>query len=251
MRILPIALFSLLTVFVCSCGGGGGGSSDSSESTGVCDAFKILNGSECANDTLPVVSLVIDDVLRCTGTIISNDAVLTAAHCAAQKSAVAEHGHGTQSSTLSTAHPLANVSPAFDIAIISFPNIAKNFGVTPARFGLSRRTESGDKLKVIGYGIDGSSTLANENPRGTELIVSDVRNGLVVTSFDTTNSSPCHGDSGGAATLNGLIVAAVHGGGLPDGTDSCAAGSIAIFADLQIQENIDFIKSQAPGATFE
>ena len=169
---------------------------------------------------------------------------------------VAQHDHGTQSATEGFSNPLVSVSSAFDVGVVRFPNIAKNFGVSPARFGLSRDTQVGDKIKVVGYGDDGTTTSANPsvegNPRGTELVVEQVAEGYVATLFDTTKSGACHGDSGGAATFNGLIVASVYGGGDPEtGVSTCAAGSVALFADLQTKGNVDFIRQNAPGALFE
>lgn len=106
-----------------------------------CLAFKVVNGEECTSDTLPVVRLLIDGGEFCTGTIVSESVVLTAAHCVdGVRSIEAEHDRGRQSATRWVAHPnfrRIGIERAFDLGLIEFPGIATNFRVRPAQFGLS------------------------------------------------------------------------------------------------------------------
>ena len=234
-------------LFFVSCGGGGGGSESSASA---CNSFKVLNGQECASDSTPVVRLTTNGIPLCTGTIISNDEVLTAAHCVLGVELwTAEHDRGTQSSTAAVINPFYSSSSAFsafDTALIRFPNIATNFNVSPAHFSSSRRTAVGDVIKVVGYGDDGTPTLPNNNPRGVELLVELISGGFLQTSFNTNNAGACFGDSGGAATSNGLIVGTVVGGDV----DSCAE-AVGFFTDIQTRGNVDFIRAFAPTAIFE
>ena len=234
------SLCMALALSLYGCGGGGG----SDSSSGSCSAFKVFNGAECTSDSLPVVQLFINDKPGCTGTIISDDIVLTAAHCVvgAQK-LVAIHDRGEQAATAALANPLfrPGVGEAFDVGVVRFPSIAKNFGVRPAQFGLSRQTQIGDEMKVIGYGFDGNSSLVNGNPRGATVTVQGIERGLLVTLFNADGEGTCFGDSGGAATYDGKIVATVQGGG-----GSCGAGNIHTFVDLQLQGNYSFLRAAIP-----
>jgi len=78
------------------------------------------------------------------------------------------------------------------------------------------------------------------------LQVAAVEGGGILTLFDDSNSGVCFGDSGGAATLNGLIVGTVQSGG-----GNCAEGNFHLFADMQINGNVNFIKQYIPSAIFE
>lgn len=245
-----IALLAGCLLFV-SCGGGGGEEGGSGANR--CEAFKILNGGECTSDSLPVVLLEINGTSNCTGTIISNDHVLTAAHCVTgAQSVIARHDRGVQSATVARPNPLYRADPmAFDVGIFEFPNIARNFGVSPARILLSRRLTVGDRIRVVGYGEDGTPALANGNPRGTELVVRAISNGKVFTFFAEEDTGVCFGDSGGAITFDGRIVGTVQGGLNLLTPGSCASGNINIFTDMQVNGNADFVRQVAPSVVFE
>jgi S1-C subfamily serine protease len=231
---------AIATTLLIGCGGGGG-----SESTGdSCGAFKVFNGDECTNDSLPVVQLTVNGQGSCTGTIVSEDVVLTAAHCVVGASSlVASHDRGEQAATAAIANPLfgSGAGAAFDIGVARFPGIASNLGVRPAQFGLSRSVQIGDKLNVIGYGTDGTPALVNGNPRGASVTVQGSERGLIVTLFDADGEGTCFGDSGGAATYDGKIVATVQGGG-----SSCGAGNTNTFVNLALQGNYSFLRSVIP-----
>jgi hypothetical protein len=238
------AFIIILVGLLIGCGGG-----ESESSAGSCSAFKIFNGDECSSDSLPVVQLIINDKKGCTGTIVSEDVVLTAAHCViGANQIVASHDRGTQSAVQALAHPLFRRGSglAHDIGVIRFPGIANNFGVSPARFGLSYRTQAGDVLRVIGYGFDGTAGLVNGNPRGASVTVQGFNRGLIVSSFDADGQGTCFGDSGGAATYNGRIVATVQGGG-----DNCAENNLNYFVDLGLADNYSFLRAVLPEVPLE
>lgn len=237
-----LAIFISMSI---SCGGGG-----SDSDSGACNAFRVFNGQQCTNKNIPTVRLEISSsagTFLCTGTIIGNNSVLTAAHCiSSNASVIAMHDNGSQNATRVGVNPLSTLSPAFDTAVVEFPNIASNFGVSPARFNLSNSVDVGENIKVIGYGFDGTDALENGNPRAVELSVAEISNGLIYTLFDDTNSGVCFGDSGGAATLDGKIVGTVSLGGL-----NCAEGNFNAFSNMQIRGNVEFIEDFVPDVSFE
>lgn len=244
LRSLFLILGALMVVTACG-GGGGGGGGDSS----ACGAYaRVINGQECRETALPVVQLLIDGRPGCTGTIITSDIVLTAAHClfAVTQSLVAQHDNGAQAHEGLLPHPLYGLSPNFDLGLVLFPNIANNFQVTPARVGLSQPVRVGDQLKVIGYGQDGSPSLPNNNPRAASLRVASIDPNGITAFFDENNAGTCFGDSGGGATLDGRLVATVQGGG-----DDCGPGNINLFTNLQDPANTEFLQLFAPGVVFE
>lgn len=242
-----IFLMGVVSSFI-GCGGGSGNNSGVTGSNAVCNAFRIFNGAECDADNTPVVQLIIDGQATCTGTVISNDDVLTAAHCVQfiQRGVVATHDHGSQSAVAGVANPLSSVSGNFDVGLLKFPGIATNFNIVPAHFLVSTVLKSGDKIKVIGYGFDGTAALMNGNPRGVELRVNSIDENGIITFFDENNAGTCFGDSGGAATLNGKIVGTVE-----SGSANCAQGNYNLFSNMQIKGNVDFIQEYVGGAVFE
>lgn len=242
-------------------GCGGGGSDDDGETAEACNAYRVINGSECTSDDLPTVLLEIVARGRngvCTGTVISNDDVITAAHCLASgpiNSIQVVHGRRAQQATAYAVNPRfssgSGQNNAFDLALVKVPGFASGAAVTPAVIGGSTNVSRGDLLAFIGYGKDNSGEfgldLPNENPRAAYVRVEDVSAGIIFNVFEGTRSNPCFGDSGGAAIKNGKIVGIESGGT----TQSCREGDINLFAAVKNRENLDFLRSFAPTAVIE
>ena len=240
---LFVSVTYICAISFLGCGGGGGESSPEA-----CQAFKIFNGEQCVSDSLPVVQLITDGSTGCTGTIVANDYVLTAAHCIVGGSFwEAVHDRGSQRGFSAVYNAgFLRLGGAFDIGIIRFDGIASNFGVTPAKFGLGRATQVGDRLKVIGYGQDGTDALVDGDPRAVSLIVQGFIDNMIATLFDAEERGTCRGDSGGAATYDGRIVATVQGGG-----NDCSSGNINFFVDLRLHGNYAFLQNFLPGVPLE
>lgn len=241
-------LVSTLMLFVIACGGGG---SDSGGGGSACSAFRVLNGSECRSEDIPVVQIGIrkrNGIGTCTGTLVRDDAILTAAHCLdGAQEIVVLHDRGEQAAEGWIANPLFyqfGRDAAFDIGLIKVSGFGRNIGVSPASFNSERPLQAGDVVKLIGYGEDGSPTLPNNNPRGIEMTILGVDQGVIGISFDQNQGGACQGDSGGALTLDGEIVGTVSYGGL-----NCDTGNVVIYAWTQNRGNIEFLESQLPGVT--
>lgn len=248
--ILKILFVLFFLVFSSSCGGGSddGVSSD-------CGNFRIINGEECSRTTIPTVLLEIATPLGsaiCTGTIIGNSAILTAAHCAEGVTAARIiHDNGVVDGEVAIAHPFFDGSSDFDIGLILASNVSGILGVAPAVVGSFTEVSIGDRLTVIGYGRneDGLSGLGlpGANPRVTDIEVVDINPTIIANTFEATNSNACFGDSGAAAFWDGRIVGVESAGT----TSTCQEGDINFFTRTRSQGAFDFISGNVPDAQFE
>lgn len=244
------------------CGGSGGDDNDDDNNTefSVCSPFRVINGSECQADNIPVVLLELEGPLGtgvCTGTVISNDFILTAAHCVSSglSGAVVRHDRRTQEATEYGFNPLflstAEGDSRYDVALIKVPGFAAAAGLTPVAIGVSKQIKIGDTVSIIGFGTDEAgdfgSDLPGGNPRATSLKVADTESGLFATLYDDTETSPCFGDSGGSAVKDGIIVGVESAGT----TEDCRAGDVNIFTAMNVDSNIEFIRANVPGVVLE
>jgi secreted trypsin-like serine protease len=169
----------------------------------------------------------------CTGTLISDDSVLTAAHCAVDL----QHGEIIFSTDLSTSNPNlrrpiqnAEVHSQYvktegrlqtghrkspngiknwgDIAILRFAGRMPR-GYHPATLGGDEALANGQSVILAGYGLtDGENQTPSDSLRAVEVPVKNAtysQSEFTVHQID--NKGPCHGDSGGPAfVLNGRKV---------------------------------------------
>lgn len=245
---LPLVLVLLL---LGSCGGGGGGEGGSQDACGAL-GIKVFGGAECAGSAAnnPVVALITvdseDNPLEiCTGTLVTVDDILTAAHCfedprtARVIAAVSGEPIDVARSEVNPLYTGETGSP-FDVAIST---LVRPVAISPVPIIVSRNIETGDKISVYGYGESESRPFGPLN--AAQMIIGAIEGGLFAAAFDQTNTSICQGDSGGPVVevVNG--VAGIVG--ISSFTfNGCSSGSASGFVDMQIRGNVDFVTGVAP-----
>jgi Trypsin len=257
MHTWSLTVLMPLVCLVLACGHDGDGEPGSS-----CGNFKVINGQECSRKDIPTVR--IDFALAdgrgalCTGTVIGQDFVLTAAHCLDLEgivSATIVHDNGVAAAGALVLNPLFRASgatPQYDVGVLQVPGIQATLRIDKARIGVSEPVAPDDLLTFIGYGEDNEgnagSRLPHGNPRVTDLKVIDVGNSVIATRFEASNSNTCAGDSGGAAYKNRTAVGVQSAG---FGEVHCREGGFNTLADLRSAGNMEFLKQVVPDVEFQ
>jgi len=251
--------------------GGGGSSTPTTPSTpptipvsSACGALgqavsastAIVNGGECSTANSPVVLLNMKDsggqqLGSCSGTVIAQRAILTAAHCigigAATGTIKVFLGSGPELVTQSFAvHPSwreAN-NTAFDAAVVLMP---EDIGRTPLPLLLSRDARVSENAILAGWGKDSIAGVPATLRAGVATITA-VSALTLQTTFTTTASSVCQGDSGGPILLSEGGGWAVGGVISANSTLACSSGD-NFYANIRHPEISGFILGRVPDAS--
>jgi|GEM_PF-3440426 len=251
MKILKIILFLFICLSLTSCNDSDDKNDEAVDISSDCGNFKVINGTECSRKDIPVVLLEFSAPNSrgvCTGTVIGNNHILTAAHCFPGTTGVTIiHDNGSANGETFFINPNYNGTSESDTAIIVAADIATNLKINAASINGSSSVSKGDLLSFIGYGLDENDDIAislpNANPRVTDIKVIDNLNTEFHTRFEETNSNPCGGDSGGAAFKDGLIVG-VESAGI--GEVNCREGGFNILSAINNSSNLEFLKTFVP-----
>jgi secreted trypsin-like serine protease len=266
-QIFLIALVSIPLVLT-GCGGGGG------DSANACSALKVTNGDNCDSSDSPVTIILAQKrsgaLYSCSGTVISQTAILTAAHCVldtrdpvvelavAVPAGVAGLSDRTITGVTYDARytTLPSGAAVYDQAII---RLAFDAGAAPVPLLGSDSVSPGDTITVFGYGVDeqGRDVVQRleqgdyeELLKAGTMVVGALNSSRLVfsASFDSTDQSACFGDSGGPAIMRRNGEAVVAGVVSYGSVGDCKAGSFAAFGNVGNSNNLNWIRGQVPEA---
>ena len=247
-----------LSLSLSACGGGGGDGE-----AGACGdlSVKVTGGSSCNPEGSSVVALVAvkvqgDQLIgtsSCTGTVVTNDDVLTAAHCIT--SPLRSGADGFLVITENGSYPVTGlkVNPnyrgtgsAFDTAMVT---VGQNLGLRPVPINVTDIVTTGEEITVYGYGNDeNGQSFVDQGLSALKtgrMIVGATVPGSFAAAFNDTGSAICQGDSGGPVVqvLGGVpsivgVTSFTLGG--------CVEDSVSGFVSMQVRGNVEFVRGYAP-----
>ncbi len=265
----------LLALLMAACGG------DSSSNNGVTEtdacgslglstksltlSAKIVNGTDCkVNNTSPVVALILysgSTQYLCSGTMISANKVLTAAHCFEGVSAV-DVVFGIEDGTLRKVRALNwNSHPNFtrtqfellnDVAVV---NIGRDLPLPSLPISISTTPSAGDIASIFGYGLSSGSANDAGVLRSGSMQISGNSETSITAVYQANRSSTCFGDSGGPLlfTVGGqpALVGVTSTGLRESSSAECSVNEEERFARLQSPVVANFLRTAAPDAVFK
>ena len=246
-----------LSLAMVACGGGGTTVEPVSlDPATLCNSAgaqpKVVNGASCVSyRTTPVILLAIQkadgNYVSCSGTRISANQVLTAAHCVAdgaKRVVAADFKTDTKltgiDATSWVMHPAYSPNGFVnDAAVVSFPAGLPN-PTMPILASESAR--KGQAVVFAGWGLPSGELAVGAGN------LSAVDAQRLSVNFDGTQSNTCQGDSGGPM-YRMLPGGAALIGITSNGTaTSCGDAERSIYTNAQGSTVLEFIRANAPGA---
>ncbi len=248
----------LAALLLAACGGGGGDAVAEPTPVEQCASAgvvpKIRGGTACAlPGQSPVVVFIATQRggpgLYCSGTLISPTRILTAAHClpsdVTRVSVPVWQADGSARELRASgwvAHPEYQQTPAGFLNDVGIVMLSSPLPATPMPLLVSSPSATGQQVFVAGWGGPDYELAVGHNRITT---VNALHLGYV---YDGNRANTCAGDSGGPMYR---AVGGTHGvvGITSSGTnDTCEAGDVSLFTNIQTPKVLDFIRGHAPDA---
>lgn len=285
----PLLAVVLATVMQ-ACGGGGGGGSNAAGNDscgaiglGARSLMRVVNGTACANlERSPIVRVITafrsGAVETCTGTMLTPRVVLTAWHCTANVTNLADRtaaiyvaagevgGGEVRTVTGTFLPPGIRVEQAGgelnifnDVAILALDK-PLNLPVLPIL--LSTAPSVGSVAQVYGYGQSKSGPPSAPKTveeavesirelRSGEMVITSVTNNHIRAEYINGSSMICRGDSGGPLVFvhNGEPTIVGVASQLPRPQDvECGPRAVAAWTRLQSTEILEALLATVPDA---
>jgi secreted trypsin-like serine protease len=274
MRKILIIVSLLFTFVLAACGNDG-----ATDNTGKCSALdltdtpagkitdgapnpKIVNGTPCSGLTKSPVVVLLKNMPDgrtglCSGTMLSPNKVLTAAHCLDGAASIdILYGNASDKFSYVTASSW-NIHPAYtgfvngdvrnDVGIVHSP---ANLPVPNLPILAKSAPKVGDKASIFGYGITTGGNSVDGKLRVGNMTIAGVDSDKIYANFEANASNTCSGDSGGPMLLQVGSQQALIGTSSYGTSTNCAVGEMSGFMNLQSPSISGFIRNIAPDARF-
>lgn len=265
---LFLLMIALAVLQACTSGGDDNGTDGLSTNAcsdlglGTKSSQRIVNGADCVNPgASPIVRLAFlngsTELGFCSGSMITNDTVLSAAHCflGNPTRVLVFSGDSLETSRRFEARNWS-VHPGFgpvdnrvinDVAVV---RLSAGTGLPTLPVRISSNIANGEEVSIFGYGTDENGNFDFQDLESGEMRVSEVSTTHIGAAFNGEGSNTCQGDSGGpvlSRSLGQVVIAGVTSTGTQV---DCLAGDTTYFTNLADPSVASFLQDAVPLASY-